>query len=95
MEVMRLASSHGGAADQPFDVSRLHPEERKLWEDHFASSSGEEGEVMRVWSFGYGCMLELWGPPPVVCEYLAKHDPDNLIGQYIENVRRARREGRL
>jgi hypothetical protein len=94
MEVMSVAETDGARSDAPFDLDRLHPEERQLWEEYF-TGPGNDGPVVRVWAFGYACMLELWGPPQVVSEYLAGHDPDNLVGQYLENVRRARREGRL
>ena len=79
-----------------FDLSRLRPEERELWDECFAGPLPEgTGEPIRVWSFGYACMLELWGPPDVVNEYLAEVDPDNTIMQYLENVREARKRGEL
>ena len=47
---------------------------------------------MRIWSFGYWCMLDASGVPAVVTEWLREVDPDNQIRQYLENVRRAREE---
>jgi hypothetical protein len=95
MEVLRMTPSNNDGSDPPFDLDRLHPEERDLWEKKFATSIAEDGEVVRVWSFGYICMLELWGVPEVVGEWLQEHDPENTVRQYLDNVRRARREGRL
>jgi aryl carrier-like protein len=40
-------------------------------------------------------MLELDGVPTVVSERLEELDPDNLILQYFDNVRRARWEGKI
>ena len=77
----------------PFQLTRLRPEERELWDEHFAGST--DAPTVTVWGFGYACMLELWGPPPVVVEYLREHDPDNRVRQYLDNMRRARWEGRL
>ena len=75
----------------PFDVDRLNPEERALWDEHFAA--GQDSLLIRVWGFGYWCMLAVDGVPAVVSEWLAKEDPDNLVARYLNNVRRAR-EGR-
>jgi hypothetical protein len=69
----------------PFDVDRLNPEERRLWDERFAS--GEDALPIRVWSFGYWCMLAI-GVPEVVTEWLAEEDPDNLVRRYLENFRR-------
>ena len=74
-----------GGEPHPFDVARLDPEERRLWDEHFAS--GSDALLIRVWSFGYWCMLTI-GVPEVVSEWLAEEDPDNLVRQYLENVRR-------
>ena len=82
------------APEELFDVDRLDPEERQLWDEHFSGPPvGDEGPLITIWSFGYACMLELNGPPAVVSDCLSKHDPDNLILQYLENVRRAGRKG--
>jgi hypothetical protein len=54
-----------------------------MWADSLA---------IRVWSFGYWCMLELGQVPEVVSEYLDEVDPDNLVLQYLNNVRRKRWE---
>jgi hypothetical protein len=89
MEVISLAEP-----GDPIDISRLDADERQLW-DEMTSSSSSEAPGMRVWSFGYICMLELGRVPAVVREYLAEHDPDNLVRQYWENVRKARWEGRI
>jgi hypothetical protein len=89
-----MVPSDHGKSDAPFDLNRLRPEERELWERYWATPNANDGELVRVWSFGYACMLELWGPPEVVSEWLQEHDPKNLVLQYLENVRRARRGGR-
>ena len=92
MEVIELSTGSDGLPE--FDLSRLRPEERELWDRYFTGPL-EEGntEAIRIWSFGYACMLELWGPPDVVTEWLHEVDPDNLIGQYLENIREARARG--
>ena len=89
--------STGNVGLPEFDLTRLRPEERELWDRYFTGRL-EEGntEAIRIWSFGYACMLELWGPPDVVTEWLHEVDPNNLIGQYLpENLREARARGEL
>jgi hypothetical protein len=76
-----------GGSPHPFDVDRLNREERALWDEHFAA--GTDSLLIRVWSFGYWCMLALDGVPAVVSEWLAREDPDNLVGQHLNSVRRA------
>jgi hypothetical protein len=91
-----LAAKHDYEPDEPFDLGRLSPDERRLWDEHFAGPLPEnEGPAIRVWGFGHACMLFLDGPPEVVTEYLRERDPDNLIRQYQDNVRRARWSGEL
>lgn len=85
-------------SDSPelFDLSRLTVEERQLWEEHFTGSLGpDDSMTVRVWGFGYWCMLALERVPKPVSEWLREHDPDNQLRQYLENVRRARWEGRI
>lgn len=77
------------------DESRLRPEERALWHEMWSEPLGEEGPAIRLWSFGYICMLDFGGVPKVVSERLSELDPDNLILKYQENVRRARERGEL
>jgi hypothetical protein len=75
--------------------SRLNGDKPELWNNYFADALKKgDSEVIRVWCFGFACMLELEGPPDVVNEYLWEHDPNKLIGQYLENVRGASREVR-
>jgi hypothetical protein len=71
----------------PFDVARLSSEERELWDTHFAA--GNDALLIRAWGFGYWCMLALDGVPAVVSEWLAREDPDGLVGRYLYDVRRA------
>jgi hypothetical protein len=93
MEVM-CVSEYRGTPEEPFDLSRLSPEERALWDEYFAGPLPENvGPAIRVWEFGYACMLELTGPPDVVTEYLERVDPDRTIVKYLDNVRRARGVG--
>ena len=93
--MMGSTASHNAESEEPLDVTRLDPEERRLWEEHFASPSGEDGPAVRIWSFGYWCMLELGRIPKVVSDRLRELDPENKILQYQENVRRAGWEARL
>lgn len=80
------------------DIDRLTPEELELWDTMHAGPIGPslDGPVLEIWSFGRACMLEFGKVPDVVNERLAELDPDNtasgLIHEYMENVRRARRE---
>jgi (p)ppGpp synthase/HD superfamily hydrolase len=76
----------------PFDVERLNLEERQLWDEYFAS--GSDALLIRVWAFGYRCMLTI-DVPEVVSEWLAEEDPDNLVTQNFENVRREMRRNRV
>jgi hypothetical protein len=59
-----------GGSPHPFDVDRLNREERALWDEHFAA--GTDSLLIRVWSFGYWCMLALDGVPAVVSEWLPR-----------------------
>ncbi len=79
--------------DAPFDLERLLPEERELW-DEYCAADWRDAPAMAVWSFGEICTLDAYGVPDVVAEYLDQNDRENNIGQYLENVRRARQEGR-
>jgi hypothetical protein len=77
------------------DLGRLTPKERQLWDKFCGPQVGpSEGPGFQVWSFGYICMFELGHVPEVVSAYLHEHDPNNLILQYWENMRRAIRERR-
>ncbi len=81
-----LRSTWAGSAD----------EQRELWDQYCAGPyRGRDGPLVRVWSFGYICMLMADSIPEVVGEYLDEHDPENMVQQYLDNMRRARREGRL
>ena len=81
----------------PIDVSRLDPDERRLWDEVSAVQVDPEanGPTLMIWSFGYICMFDLGRVPSAVTEYLSEQDPHNKIRQYLDNVRRARWEGRL
>ena len=88
-------NSRSKRPDAPFDLTRLKPEERDLWDEFFAGPYAEgDSPLIRVWGFGYACMLDLWGAPDVVVEYLDEHDPENMVQQYLDSVRRAREDGR-
>ena len=77
--------------EEPFDLDRLDPDERELWDEFFAGPLGNEGPTVRVWGFDYACMLLLSGRPKVVDEYLRSNDPDNRVPRYFENVLKAKR----
>jgi hypothetical protein len=55
----------------------------------------KDGWALRIWSFGYACMLELYGPPDVIVEYLEEVDPENTIQKYLDNIRKARARDEL
>lgn len=76
------------------DPDKLDPEARELWERTFpggfwTSAPENEGPQLRLWSFGYTCMLELGHIPEVVAEAV---DPKlgPMIRQYIKNTRAKR-----
>lgn len=75
--------------EELLDLSRLDSEERELW-DEFMTDPGDDGPALRVWSFGYICMLELGRVPEVAANRLHELDPENNIRQYLDNMRRAR-----
>ena len=79
------------------DLSRLTAEELALWDETWSGPIGpsRDGPAVEIWSFGYICMLELGNIPEVVSERLQELDPENLVLQYQENIRKARWEGRL
>jgi len=78
----------------PFDLARLRPEEREIWDADFSEPPDPEsgdGPGVVIWGFGWICMLELWGVPKVVAEYMNEGDSAKNIAAYQENVRRGRR----
>ena len=83
-------------SDELLDLSGLAPEERELWDRYMTAvvDPSEGGPAVRIWSFGYICMFELGKVPQVVSERLRELDPDNLVRQYLDNVRTGRQEGR-
>lgn len=84
------------AAEELLDVTRLTPDERELWESTCSAQwSSHDGPAVRLWSFGYACVLCFDGVPDVVAERLEELDPDNHIRQYQDNVRKARWDGTL
>jgi hypothetical protein len=82
-------------ADELFDLSRLTDCGRRSWDEYFAEPNERGGPAVRLWAFGYACMLDCEGPPDVVTEKLRELDPDNEVQQYVDNVRRARSRGDL
>ncbi len=76
-------------ADDSFDLSRLTPCEREIWDRSFAART-ETPLALRLFEFGQICMLECEGPPRVTAEKLRELDPHNTIGTYLDNMRRAR-----
>ena len=80
----------GDGYEAPFDLNRLPPEARAIWDGYCSDPlKKNEGEVVRVWSFGQACMLTTdSGVPDVILEYLKREDPNNLIGQYLATVQR-------
>ena len=78
----------------PFDLARLRPEEREIWDADFSEPPDPEsgdGPGVVIWGFGWICMIELWGVPKVVAEYMNEGDSAKNIATYQENVRRGRR----
>ena len=76
------------------DLERLKPDELELWDEMWAARSAPLGPAVDIWSFGYICVLELGRIPSVVAERLQELDPENLILQYQQNMRRAREKRR-
>ncbi len=76
--------------DDNFDLTRLTPCEREIWDRSFVDRM-EISLALRLFEFGHICMLECEGPPRVTAEKLRELDPDNAIGTYLDNMRRARR----
>ena len=60
-------------------VDRISPEERELW-DRWCSDEAvpgsTDGPLVRLWSFGYICMLELGSASPALKEALERHSDD-------------------
>jgi hypothetical protein len=78
--------------DELLDTSRLTPHERELWEE--LRDCGD-GPVVKLNAFAQICVLWARGTPKVVSERLEELDPDDLLGQYLENLRRARSRGEI
>jgi hypothetical protein len=77
----------------PFDLARLRPEERQIWDADFSEPPDPEsgdGPGVTLWAFGWICLLELWGVPKVVAEYMNEGNSARNLATYQENVRRAR-----
>jgi len=91
---MSSGLGRGAGLPAPFDLDRLDPEERGLWEELASDSPSDDGPAVLVWSFGYACMLELGRVPDVVGERLDELDPHDLVRRYVENVRAGGRRPR-
>ena len=78
--------------EEPFDLDRLDPDERELWDEFFAGPLGNEGPTVRVWGFDYACMLLLSGHDRRSwMSTCGSNDPDNRVPRYFENVLKAKR----
>lgn len=75
-------------------LDELDPEARELWERMFPDGidPDADGFGLALWSFGYGCMLELDGPPEPVRREMRRHGVDNNLPlQYLRNRKEGRR----
>ena len=73
---------------------KLDPEARELWDHTFpdgfwASAPENEAPQVRLWSFGYICMLELGRIPEPVAEAV---DPElgPMLWEYVRRMRAKR-----
>lgn len=71
------------------DLRLLTSEERRLWNATFPDPPDRRNDrpAILLYSFGYGCMLELGHVPDVVHGRLTELDPGNQIGTYFESAR--------
>jgi hypothetical protein len=69
-------------------VSRLTPCERRVWEES-CREFPDESPAIKLWGVAHVCMLECQGIPEVITEKFRELDPDGLIKQYVEHMRRA------
>jgi hypothetical protein len=89
MEVIHVST---GKRLPHFDLGRLNSEQRELWDRYFSRPLKEgEGQAIRIFSFRQACLLEST-VPAVVEQRLQEVDPEDTIGQYLEDVRRGRRQ---
>ena len=90
-----MSGREGEPFEPPFDLDRLTPGNRELWEECFIGPLGDEGPAVRVWGFGYACMMFGDGVPEEVAEYLEEGGSGEKIRQYLDNVRAARDRGEI
>lgn len=80
----------------PFDLERLDPEEREIWDKWIEGNteSSKDGPHVRVYGFGHICMLELGRIPEVVHEFIDNGRIAEALTQYQANMREKRRRER-
>jgi hypothetical protein len=76
-----------------FDPADLDPEERALWRSLGGPEEAVPMTVSDLMGFAYICTLELGPVPKAVDDRIRELDPDRLVAQYFNAVRRARQGG--
>lgn len=79
----------------PFDLGRLEPEERKLWDEYIEPHDHSEGEkfYVEVYNFVQICLFELGTVPEAAHEHLDNGRIAEQLTQYQTNMReKLRRE---
>ena len=76
------------------DRSDFKPEHLELWDETFPEgieegASEEDTPHMRLYAFGYVCLLEVGSVPKPVSRELG--DMPRWVNEYMERVRRSRR----
>lgn len=78
----------------PFDLDRLTPEERELWDEYIEPNDhSKDGEKFYVAVYGFVqiCILELGTVPEVAHEHLDNGRIAEQLTQYQTNMREKRR----
>lgn len=90
----RFVTVAGSDGPVRFDLQRLDPADRELWYRTFPDGfESVEAPALGLYSFGQICNLEGSGIPAVLTEWTQALDADpSLFTQYLDNVRKARRE---
>jgi len=85
-----------GEERPPFDLDRLGPEKRELWDENYSEPPGPESDVgpdFRIMEFGWICAFELVGVRRLVSEYLSETGLPGRVAEYRRNVMEASRYG--
>ncbi len=94
----RYVRAFGDSGWVEFDLQRLRPAEREVWDTMFAdgfperlTDDGKNSPGLALYSFAHACNLDAYGFPPVVTEWMRELGEDPRL--FTDAISR-QREGR-